>query len=95
MGWATRRPPVGSARVRVWAVGKRPVLALVGLESGLPFPGRGERVEIESGWGESNPPEESSLLKLSAKGAVGDFDAASFNPGMQITPRRLRVIYIP
>ena len=29
----------------------------------------------------------SSLLKLSAKGAVSNFDAASFNPGMQITLR--------
>ena len=33
--------------------------------------------------------------KTFRKGGGEDFDAASFNPGMQITLRRLRVIYIP
>ena len=50
MGWATRRSPVGSAPIRVWAVGKRPAWALVGLEALFPWPGRGEEMGIESGW---------------------------------------------
>jgi len=95
MGWATRRSPVGSAPIRVWAVGKRPAWALVGLEALFPWPGRGEEMGIESDFGALNPPDRSSLLRFSAKAAVSNFDAASFNPGMQITLRRLRVIYIP